>query len=321
MTLPDRIRIVEVGPRDGLQNEPVLLPAATRAELIERLATAGLKTIEAGSFVPVHSIPQMADTAAVLAALDERLDARLCVLAPNMTALQAALAAGVRDVALLTAASESFSLRNLNRGVDENLERLAALVEVAKNHGVALRGYVSCAFGCPFEGEVDPARVVSIAKELHQMGCYEISLGDTIGVATPLEARKLVESVARDIPIGNLAGHFHDTYGQALANIFACLESGLAAFDSSVAGLGGCPYAPGATGNVATEDLVYMCRGSGIETGVDLDGLLGASDFVCERLGRAPESRVARARRATRCAREASEPAAILAASQHISGD
>lgn len=295
MTPPKHIRIVEVGPRDGLQNQPTILSAAIRARLIELLVGAGLTSIEAGSFAPPRAIPQMADTADVLAALDSKIDARICVLTPNMIGLNAALAAGAREVGLLTAATESFSLKNLNSGVEENLHRLEAMASVARARNVALRGYVSCALGCPFEGEVDAARVVALAKELYRLGCYEISLGDTIGVAAPFAARKLVETVASAVPIESLAGHFHDTYGQALANIFACLEVGVATFDSSVAGLGGCPYAPGATGNVATEDVVYMFRRSGLETGVDLDRLMAASAFICAQLGRGPDSRVARA--------------------------
>lgn len=308
MTLPEHIRIVEVGPRDGLQNEAVTLPVAIRIELIERLAAAGLKSIEAGSFAPARAVPQLADTGAVLAGAARSVDARLGVLAPNMTGLRAALAAGAREVALLAAASESFSQTNLNCGIDDNFARLDELAGAAKVRGVRLRGYVSCAFGCPFEGEVDPARVAAVTKELHRMGCDEISIADTIGVATPFSARKLIDRLARDIPVARLAGHFHDTYGQALANIFACLECGLAVFDSSVAGLGGCPFAPGAAGNVATEDLVYMLSGSGVETGVDLRRLLEASAFVCARLGRPPESRVARAYCAARGMARATRP-------------
>ncbi|WP_442756229.1 hydroxymethylglutaryl-CoA lyase [Methylocystis sp. JAN1] len=300
MTLPERIRLVEVGPRDGLQNQPAILPVEIRARLIELLASAGLKTIEAGSFASPRAVPQMAQTADVLAAIRQSYGARLCVLAPNMVGLQAALEAGAREVALLTAASEGFSLRNLNCGIAENLKRLEPLAATAKAHGVALRGYVSCVLGCPYEGRVDPTRVVALARELDRLGCYEISLGDTIGVGTPFAARTLIETVAKHVPIARLAGHFHDTYGQALANIFACLEVGLSTFDSSVAGLGGCPYAPGATGNVATEDVVYMFRDSGVDTGVDLDRLLDASSFVCEQLDRPPESRAARALRARR---------------------
>lgn len=300
MMRPERIRLVEVGPRDGLQNEAAVLPVETRVELIERLASAGLKTIEAGAFIPARTVPQMAGTADVLAVVAPRLDARLCVLTPNMQGLQAALAAGAREVALLTAASESFSLKNLNRGIASNMESVAALAETAKAHGLTLRGYISCALGCPFEGKVEPARVAAIAKELFRLGCDEISLADTIGVGTPFMARKLIETVAREAPIERLAGHFHDTYGQALANILACHEMGLSIFDSSIAGLGGCPFAPGATGNVATEDVVYMFHDSGVETGVDLERLLDAGAFICERLGRLPESRVARAFHARR---------------------
>lgn len=295
MTFPDRIRLVEVGPRDGLQSEGVTAPVNVRAKLIELLAAAGLERIEAGSFVSERMVPQMAGTAAVLAEIQPRVNARLSVIAPNMRGFEAALAAGAREVAVLTAASETFSRRNMNCGIEESLHRIASITMLAKSRGVPVRGYMSCILGCPYEGPVDVERVAAIAMELLRLGCYEISLGDTIGVGTPFAARKLVERVARDVPLDRLAGHFHDTYGQALANIFACLEVGLGVFDSSVAGLGGCPYAPGAAGNVATEDVVYMLQGSGFESGVELDRLLEAGAFICEFLGRPIESRVAHA--------------------------
>lgn len=295
MTFPARVRIVEVGPRDGLQNEPVVVSADVRARLVELLASAGLRDIEAGSFVSEKAVPGMAGTAEVLSRLRLAHETRLWVLVPNMQGLGAALAAGVRNIAVFAAASESFSRRNLNCSIEESLERYAQVAAEALHAGLRIRGYVSCVLGCPYEGAVDAARVAEVARRLRDMGCEEISLGDTIGVGAPRAARRLVERVARDIPIDRLAVHFHDTYGQALANVYASLEAGIAVVDSAVAGLGGCPYAPGATGNLATEDLVYMLRGCGVDTGVDLDVLLEASQFICDSLGRAPESRVARA--------------------------
>lgn len=295
MSLPQRIRLVEVGPRDGLQNESTVVPVQIRARLIEMLAGAGLENIEAGSFVPERLVPQMAGTAEVLAALGPDIPARLSVLAPNPRGFRGALEAGVKEVAIITAASESFSRRNMNCDISESLARAGEIAVSARAQNIRLRGYISCVLGCPFEGNVDAERVVAIARELYRIGCYEISLGDTIGVGTPFAARRLVECVAKDVPLQRLAGHFHDTYGQALANIFACLEIGLAAFDCSVAGLGGCPFAPGATGNVATEDVVYMLQDSGYETGVDLNRLLDAVAYICKFLGHPPRSRVAMA--------------------------
>ncbi len=312
MNFPRRVRLVEVGPRDGLQNEVVSLPPPARVRLIEMLADAGLEKIEAGSFVPEKLVPQMAGSADVLAMLTPALRARVCVLAPNPRGFADAVEAGAREVALITAASESFSRRNMNCGIAESLARAAEIAAVARARRVRLRGYVSCALGCPFEGNVEAERVAEIARELDRLGCEEISLGDTIGVGTPLAARRLVERVAKDVPLSRLAGHFHDTYGQALANIFACLEIGLVVFDCSVAGLGGCPFAPGATGNVATEDVVYMLQGCGVETGVDLDRLLNAVAFICAFLGHPPRGRVASAR----ARKQASALGACAAASE-----
>ncbi|MCX7899719.1 MAG: hydroxymethylglutaryl-CoA lyase [Methylocystis sp.] len=295
MKLPARVRIVEVGPRDGLQNERAVTPVEVRVALIELLADAGLTTIEAGSFVSAKFVPQMARTEEVLARLRKWTNVRLPVLVPNLRGLEAALAAGAREIAVFAAASETFSQKNINCSIAESLDRYASVVAKAARQGVAARGYVSCVLGCPYEGEIDPERVTTVARALHEMGCYEISLGDTIGVGTPLRARRLLEATARDIPLKRLAVHFHDTYGQALANIFACLEAGVTVVDSSVAGLGGCPYAPGATGNVATEDIVYMLDGLGVQTGVDLDALLKAGAYISKQLDRPPTSRVARA--------------------------
>ena len=295
MKLPGCVRIVEVGPRDGLQNESVVVSTENKAALIDLLADAGLTSIEAGSFVSAKSAPQMALTADVLARLRPRPGVRLSVLVPNLRGFEAALKAGAREIAVFAAASETFSQHNIDCSIAKSIERFARVVEQATRHGVAARGYVSCVLGCPYEGEIETQRVATIARALSDIGCYEISLGDTIGVGTPLRARELIEIVAREVPLERLAIHFHDTYGQALANIFACLEAGVSVVDSSVAGLGGCPHATGATGNVATEDVIYMLDGMGIETGVDLDALLEAGAFISQCLGRAPASRVARA--------------------------
>ena len=295
MTYPAHVRIVEVGPRDGLQNEPSMVPADAKVALIEALAGAGLTTIEAGSFVSPKWVPQMADTAEVLARLQRRPDVGYPVLVPNLQGLDRALACGVREVAVFGAASESFSQRNINCSIEQSLSRFAPVVEQARTAGLRVRGYVSCALGCPYEGEVPAGAVVHVATRLFAMGCYEISIGDTIGTGTPLQARRLVERVASEVPLERIAVHFHDTYGQALANILACLEAGVSVIDSAVAGLGGCPYAPGASGNVATEDVVYMLRGMGIETGIELNALAAAGRSISRHLNRQPASRVARA--------------------------
>jgi hydroxymethylglutaryl-CoA lyase len=294
--LPARVQIVEVGPRDGLQNEPVVAPVEVRARLIELLAQAGLRRIEAGSFVSEKAVPQMAATADVFASVRLPERAKLAALVPNMQGFNAAAAAGADEIAIFAAASESFSRRNIGCGIDESFTRFASVAAAARHAGLPVRGYVSCALGCPYEGRVDLGRLIEVARRLFDLGCYEISLADTIGVGTPLGARQLVQRVAQSIPIERIAIHFHDTYGQALANIFACLEVGVSIVDSSVAGLGGCPFAPGAAGNVATEDVVFMLDGCCVETGVDLDKLLDATRFICASLVRAPESKVARAR-------------------------
>ncbi|SEN97497.1 hydroxymethylglutaryl-CoA lyase [Methylobacterium sp. UNC300MFChir4.1] len=295
MSYPARVQVVEVGPRDGLQNEPAPVPIAARVALIEALAEAGLTRIEAGSFVSPRWVPQMADTAEVLARLRPRPEVGYSVLVPNLQGLERALASGVRDIAVFAAASESFSRRNVNGSIAETLDRFAPVLEAARANDLRVRGYVSCVLGCPYEGDVAPAAVARVAASLHAMGCHEIALGDTIGTGTPRAARRLVERVAADVPLQAIALHFHDTYGQALANILACLELGVSAVDAAVAGLGGCPYAPGAAGNVATEDVVYMLRGMGIETGIDLDALAAAGRSIASQLGREPASKVARA--------------------------
>ena len=292
--LPKAVKMVEVGPRDGLQNEADVVPAEVKVALIDRLGAAGLTTIEAGAFVSAKRVPQMADTAEVLAGITRRPGVSYPVLVPNMKGMEAALAAGVKEVAVFGAASESFSQNNINCSIAQSLERFAPVMAAAEANGVRVRGYVSCVLGCPYEGAVDPAAVAAISERLSALGCYEISLGDTIGVGTPRRAQQMVEAVAVRVPRERLALHFHDTYGQALANILACLELGVATVDSSVAGLGGCPYAPGATGNVASEDVLYMLDGLEIETGVDLDRLLAAGAFISEHLGRPPASKVGR---------------------------
>ncbi|MFG1401420.1 hydroxymethylglutaryl-CoA lyase [Xanthobacter sediminis] len=295
MARPASVRIVEVGPRDGLQNEPGLVPVAAKVALIDALADAGLPVIEAGSFVSPKWVPQMADTAEVLAGITRRAGVRYPVLAPNLKGLELALASGVEEVAVFAAASEAFSARNINCSIAESLERFAPVMDLARARGVAVRGYVSCVLGCPYQGEVPLAKVVEVAQTLAAMGCYEVSLGDTIGVGTPDKAKAMARAVAEHIGLARTAVHFHDTYGQALANVLACLELGIATVDASVAGLGGCPYAKGASGNLATEDLVYMLDGLGIETGVDLGRLATAGRAITTALGRAPASRVAQA--------------------------
>ena len=296
------ITIVEVGPRDGLQNEKQLIDVATKVELIERLAGAGLKNVEAGSFVSPKWVPQMAASDEVMAAIKRLPGVSYPVLTPNMRGYEGALAAKADTVAIFAAASESFSKKNINASIEESLERFRPVAEAAKADGVRVRGYVSCVLGCPYEGDIPFANVVRVSKALYEMGCYEISLGDTIGVGTAGKAREMIRAVAGDVPVAALAGHYHDTYGQALANIFASVEEGVRVFDSSVSGLGGCPYAPGASGNVATEDVVYMLHGSGFDTGADLDALVEISVWISEKLGRDPASRVTRARQAA-CAR------------------
>jgi hydroxymethylglutaryl-CoA lyase len=289
------IRIVEVGPRDGLQNEAKALSLHQRIAMIEALARAGLRMIEAGSFVAPQRVPQMAGTAEVLAGLVSHRDIRFPVLVPNAKGLAAAKAAGARDIAIFAAASDAFSRRNINRGIDESLAEYRSVAADALASGMSVRGYVSCVLGCPYEGKVPIAGVVKVAGALAAMGAYEISLGDTIGIGTPDKARDMVRAVAAEIGTEMVALHFHDTYGQALANVLACLDLGVTAIDASVAGLGGCPYAPGASGNLATEDLVYMLEGLGVHTGVDLEKLVMAGTFACEALGTQTRSRTAQA--------------------------
>jgi hydroxymethylglutaryl-CoA lyase len=295
MNLPNKVKMVEVGPRDGLQNEAQNVPTAVKIELIDRLAEAGLPVIEATAFVSPKWVPQMADNAAVMAGIRRKQGVDYPVLVPNRKGLDAAIAAGCDEVVVFGAATEAFSKRNTNCTIDEGLARFSEVCAEAIAKGLRVRGDISVCLACPYEGEVKPAQVTRVARELYAMGCYEITIADTIGAGTPGKTRAVIEDVAKYVPVGKLAGHFHDTYGQALANTLAALECGVATFDSSVAGLGGCPYAKGATGNVASEDVLYMLDGLGIETGVDIGKLIAAGDFICAALGRATLSRVARA--------------------------
>lgn len=295
MALPASVRIVEVGPRDGLQNEPDPITTATKLELVERLAQAGHRHIEAASFVSPKWVPQMADHREVMTALMRegkgQPGVRYSALTPNLKGLEAAIECGVDEVAVFGAASDSFSQKNINCSIAESLERFAPVVERARDQGIQVRGYVSCVLGCPYEGDIAPEQVAAVARALDEMGCYEVSLGDTIGTGTPLKARRMLEAVARDVPVERLAAHFHDTYGQALANLAAVLEDGIQVIDSSVAGLGGCPYAKGASGNVATEDVVYLLEGLGIETTVDLERIAAVGDWITRSIGRPNRSK------------------------------
>ncbi|NWG30577.1 MAG: hydroxymethylglutaryl-CoA lyase [Rhodocyclaceae bacterium] len=295
MPLPKKARIVEVGPRDGLQNETTSIPTATKIALIDRLADCGLTTIEATAFVSPKWVPQMADAAAVMAGIARREGVSYPVLVPNEKGFEAALAAGAGEIAVFAAASEAFSQKNINCSIKESLERFKPVLARAKEAGVKVRGYVSCVLGCPYQGEVSPVAVAEVAWALFEMGCHEISLGDTIGTGTPEKTKALIDAVARRVPIKKLAGHFHDTYGMAIANIYAALQEGVNVFDASVAGLGGCPYAKGASGNVATEDVVWLLQGLGIDCGVDLDALVDTAQWISAQLGREPASKVARA--------------------------
>jgi hydroxymethylglutaryl-CoA lyase len=294
------VRIVEVGPRDGLQNEKAEVPTALKVELIERLADAGLPAVEATAFVSPKWVPQMADHTEVLERIRRKPGVDYPVLAPNLKGFEAARAAGATEVAVFGAASEAFSRKNINCSIAESLERFRPVAEAAKAANIKVRGYVSCVLGCPYEGDIAPKRVAQVAAALAEMGCYEISLGDTIGTGTPGKTKAMIEACAERVPVGKLAGHYHDTYGQALANIYASLELGVATFDASIAGLGGCPYAAGASGNVATEDVVYMLNGLGARTGVDLDKLVDIGAWICGVLGREPSSKAARALAAKR---------------------
>ena len=293
--MSDTVRIVEVGPRDGLQNERTPISVADRISFIEALIGAGLDTVEVGAFVSPKAIPQMVNSDQVLRGVSHHTGIEFPVLVPNEKGYEASQQAGAKQIAVFAAASESFSRANINCSISESIERFKPVVARARADGVKVRGYVSCVLGCPYEGEIEPQAVVEVARVLWDLGCYEISLGDTIGVGTPMKARQLLRAVAGHVPMANLAMHFHDTYGQALANLYAGMEEGARVIDSAAGGLGGCPYAPGATGNVATEDVVYMLEGMGIRTGVDMPKLVAATNVVSQLIGRPPVSRVAAA--------------------------
>ena len=298
MAFPTQVRLVEMSPRDGLQNEPgPVINTAIKTGLIDRLADCGLNHIESASFVSPKWVPQMGDAADVMAGIKRKAGVRYSVLTPNLRGFENALAAGVDEVAVFGAASESFSQKNINCSIAESLERFLPVMEAAKQHHIPVRGYVSTVLGCPYEGDIAPEQVAKVAKALAELGCYEISLGDTIGVGTPLKAKRMLEAVAAAVPIEKLAAHFHDTYGQALANLYAVLEEGISVIDASVAGLGGCPYAKGASGNVATEDVLYLLNGLGIKTGVDLDKLVTTGEWISEQLNRNNGSKVGQASR------------------------
>lgn len=293
MGLPEQVRIAEVGPRDGLQNEkgPVI-DTAIKVELINRLTDAGLSYVESASFVSPKWVPQMGDASAVMAGITRKPGVTYAALTPNLKGLEGAIEAGATEVAVFGAASESFSQKNINCSIAESLARFVPVIELAKANNIQVRGYVSTVLGCPYEGDIDPAQVAAVARELMDMGCYEISLGDTIGVGTPIKARKMVARVANEVPVSKLAAHFHDTYGQALANLYAVLHDGISVIDTSVAGLGGCPYAKGASGNVATEDVVYMLNGLDIRTGIDLEKLVATGHWITQQLGRTTGAKV-----------------------------
>lgn len=294
-TFPRRVKIVEVGPRDGLQNEAVFVATENKIALIERLIAAGVGYVEAAAFVSPKWVPQMADATEVLRGVAHRDGVTLAALVPNLKGLDAAMAAGCKEVAVFAAASETFSQKNINCSIAESIARFEPVIAQAKAHDIKVRGYVSCVLGCPFEGFVAPEQVAHVATALYASGCYEISLGDTIGAGTPTHTKEMIAACARSVPLTALAGHFHDTWGMAIANIYAALQCGVATFDSSVSGVGGCPYSPGATGNVATEDVVYLCHALGIETGIDLQKLVETGAFISAVLGRSSVSRVANA--------------------------
>ena len=295
MKLPTKVKIVEVGPRDGLQNEAQVVPTETKIELIERLADAGLRVIEATSFVSPKWVPQMGDNAAVMRGIKRHASTVYPVLTPNLQGFDAAIEAGATEVAIFGAASESFSRKNINCSIAESLKRFEPVVSAASALEIPVRGYVSCVVGCPYEGAVAPEKAAEVARTLFDMGCYEVSLGDTIGVGNPASIKRLIEACTKLLPIEKLAGHYHDTYGMAVANIYASLQMGMAIFDSSIAGLGGCPYAQGASGNVATEDVVYLMQGLGIETGIDLAKLAAIGDWISTALTRPNGAKAGRA--------------------------
>lgn len=295
MTLPSKVKIVEVGPRDGLQNEKETIPASVKIELVDRLTDAGFVNIEAASFVSPKWVPQMATSTEVMAEIKRKPGVIYSALTPNMKGLEAAIAAKADEVVIFGAASEAFSQKNINCSIAESIERFREVAQAAKQHNIRLRGSISCSFGCPYQGEVSPESVADVVRRLRELGCDEIDIADTIGVGTPKKVQTVMERVAKDFPIERLSGHFHDTYGQATANIYASLEVGISIFHSSVAGLGGCPYAKGATGNVSTEDVLFLMNGLGIDTGIDLDKVVDAGQFISQHLGRKAASRTGNA--------------------------
>ena len=299
-TRSTRARIVEVGPRDGLQNEKQVVSTDIKLELIRRLIDAGLRNIEAASFVSPKWVPQMADHAEIMSRIDRRPGVNYPVLTPNMKGYEAAVAAGATEVAVFAAASEAFSQRNINCSIAESIARFEPILAAARDQGVKVRGYVSCVVGCPYEGEIAPVKVAEVSRALFERGCYEVSLGDTIGAGTPASVSRMLEAVSAHVPVEQLAGHFHDTYGMAASNVYAAWQFGVRVFDSSISGLGGCPYAKGASGNVATEDVVYLLNGLGADTGVELDALVDCSAWISAQLNREPASKVARAMLAKR---------------------
>lgn len=297
MALPTSIKLFEMAPRDGLQNEPgTLVPTATKIELIERLANAGIRHIEAASFVSPKWVPQMGDAAEVMRGIQRQHGVVYSALTPNLKGLEGALEAGVEEVAVFGAASEAFSQKNINCSIAESLARFEPVLARANEAGVRVRGYVSCVLGCPYEGDIAPHKVAHVAKALYEMGCYEVSLGDTIGVGTPLAAKRMIEATRQQVPIEKLAAHFHDTYGMAIANLYSVLEEGVSVIDAATAGLGGCPYAKGASGNVATEDVLYLLEGLGIDTGIDLQAVIDTGYWITQQLGRKPSAKVALAK-------------------------
>ncbi|MFD2166028.1 hydroxymethylglutaryl-CoA lyase [Thalassotalea euphylliae] len=298
MTMPSQVKIVEVGPRDGLQNEKQFIEASDKIALIDMLADAGLDYVESGSFVSPKWVPQMATSSDVFKGISRKNGVTYAALTPNMKGFEAAIESGADEVAIFGAASEAFSQKNINCSIAESLERFAPVMTAAKEHGLKVRGYVSCVVGCPYDGFIEPEKVAEVAEQLYNMGCYEISLGDTIGVGTAATVQNMLQAVSKRVPMDKLAVHFHDTYGQALTNIYTALQMGISTVDAAVAGLGGCPYAKGASGNVASEDVVYLLNGLGIETGIDFDKLLAAGWFISDKLGREPVSKVSTAFRA-----------------------
>ncbi|WMW80390.1 hydroxymethylglutaryl-CoA lyase [Undibacterium cyanobacteriorum] len=295
VNLPSRVKIVEVGPRDGLQNEKETIPAEVKIELVDRLTKAGFVNIEAASFVSPKWVPQMATSTEVMAGITRKAGVVYSALTPNMKGFEAALAAGADEVVIFSSASEAFAQKNINCSIAESIERFRDVAAAAKQHGIRLRGSISCSFGCPYQGEVTPEQVADVVKLMRDLGCDEIDIADTIGVGTPRHVQAVMHRVTQEFPVERISGHFHDTYGQALANIYAAMEVGVGIFHSSVAGLGGCPYAKGATGNVSTEDVLFMMQGLGVETGIDLDQVVDAGQFISQHLGRKAVSRAGNA--------------------------